>query len=165
MNKNIIIIVGILIASIYCCTSTTSSNKSSSSIIAPQKEFVIPSQTPYVHSKSNIQEPTISNVEQNNFQEPKQQTSYPVCNQVHAGNSTTCIIEKAYCSYQPKIKGSPTFCNDGPYPKNIFTYLVWGNDLSNLSGHCIIVSGKVILYKGKPEIEAQSQSGFKGLCD
>jgi hypothetical protein len=93
------------------------------------------------------------------------QPNYPICSSVAVGKSTTCKVKKAYCSYQSKVKGKPTFCNDAPYPRHNFTYVVWGKDLSTLSGHCIIVTGKVVTYKGKPEISSQTNSSFKGYCD
>jgi hypothetical protein len=166
MNKNIVIIGVVLLAAVYCCTFTNSSSNSISQDTSPKKDIVYSSPTPYEEPPSNNKESFAIPEEQiNGNQEPQQQTNYPICSQVKGWTSTTCIIEKAYCSYQPKVKGKPTFCNDAPYPKNVFTYLVWGVDLSNLSGHCIIVSGKVVLYKGKPEIEAKTNSGYKGSCD
>jgi len=77
----------------------------------------------------------------------------------------TCRIQNAICSYKPSVKGSPTFCNDAVYPGNTFTYLVWGNDVSYLNNHCIVVQGNIKIYRGKPEIEANSNSGFVDYCD
>jgi hypothetical protein len=62
------------------------------------------------------------------------------------------MIDRSYCSYNKNLKGSPTFCNDAPYPTNNFTFLIWGEDLSRYDGKCLIVNGTVTLYKGKPEI-------------
>lgn len=75
-----------------------------------------------------------------------------------AGQKISCKIPRAYCSYQPSTSGSPTFCNDARYPNNDFTLLVWGEDWSDYDGACIIVSGYVSLYGGKPQIEASSRS-------
>lgn len=76
----------------------------------------------------------------------------------HIGERTSCQISRAYCSYEPGVKGAPTFCNDGRYPNYSFTLLVWGSNWSDLDGQCIVVSGLVVSYKGKPEIEATSRS-------
>jgi Bacterial SH3 domain len=75
----------------------------------------------------------------------------------HIGEFVSCKIPRAYCSYQPGVSGSPTFCNDAPYPNNNFTLVVWGSDYSNYNGKCIIVSGLVTRYNGKPQIAAQNQ--------
>ena len=91
--------------------------------------------------------------------------TYPACSQASAGSSTTCRIDHAYCSYQPNVSGNPTFCNDAPYPNNDFTFLVWGQDWSDLDGRCLIVTGTVSLYKGMPQIEAQSRSQVMEYCD
>jgi len=85
------------------------------------------------------------------------------CYEANLGN-VICKISKAYCSYKPNIKGSPTFCNDAPYPSHGFTLLVWGKDWSKFNGKCLIVTGYNHLYKGKPEIEATSESQVT-ICD
>ena len=73
-------------------------------------------------------------------------------------------IDRAYCSYRPDINGSPTFCNDAPYPAHNFTMLVWNQDWSDYDGRCICVYGRVILYRGKPEIVLESRSNVS-LCN
>jgi hypothetical protein len=83
----------------------------------------------------------------------------------YSSGFVTCRIQKAYCSYDSSTDGRPTFCNDGLYPKYSFTYIVWGNDVTYLNGHCIIVKGKIEIYKGKPEITWQDNSGFVEFCD
>ena len=74
------------------------------------------------------------------------------------GEIVTVQIDRAYCSYRPDINGSPTFCNDAPYPTHDFTMLVWDQDWSDYDRRCICVYGKVTPYKGKPEIVLESQS-------
>jgi hypothetical protein len=88
---------------------------------------------------------------------------YPSCSQVSAGQDVTCMIERSYCSYKKSVKGFPTFCNDAPYPSNNFTFLVWGEDLSRYNGKCLIVTGSVKLYQGKPEIIGTESS--ISICD
>jgi RNA polymerase-binding transcription factor DksA len=68
------------------------------------------------------------------------------------GEYAFCKIPVAYCSYQPGETGSPTFCNDRPYPNNAFTLVVWGDDWSDYDGRCILVDGIVTTYNGKPQI-------------
>ncbi len=88
---------------------------------------------------------------------------YPSCDQVSIGQTTTCMIERSYCSYKKSIKGSPSFCNDAPYPTNLFTFLAWGEDLSGYNGKCLIITGEVKLYQGKPEIIGTESS--ISICD
>lgn len=73
-------------------------------------------------------------------------------------------IDRAYCSYRSDVKGSPTFCNDAPYPTHDFTMLVWGQDRSDYDGRCICVYGRVTPYEGKPQIVLESRSDVS-LCD
>jgi hypothetical protein len=75
-----------------------------------------------------------------------------------SGSYVSCEIPRAYCSYQPKTRGSPTFCNDARYPNHNFTLVVWESDWSYLDGSCILVSGRVLIYQGKPQIEVSSQN-------
>ena len=82
-----------------------------------------------------------------------------------SSGTVNCMIKKAYCSYQPSVKGQPTFCNDAPYPNHSFSYIVWGSDVSYLNGHCILIYGKIEYYNGKPEISWQNNNGFDGYCD
>lgn len=81
-----------------------------------------------------------------------------LCSQAKVGQVTTCMIERGYCSYKPSVKGSPTFCNDRQYPMHTFTFLAWGEDLSAYNGSCMIVSGLVKLYDGKPQIVGSGSS-------
>lgn len=76
----------------------------------------------------------------------------------YAGEYLSVRINRAYCSYQPSIEGSPTFCNDAPYPNHDFTLLVWESDWSSLDGACLIVTGLVTIFQGKAEIVVSSTS-------
>ena len=82
----------------------------------------------------------------------------------YVGDFISCRINRAYCSYRPSVGGSPTFCNDAPYPNHDFTLLVWGSDWSDFDGKCIIVKGLVTIYQGKPQIEATNRSQVSN-CD
>ncbi len=75
-----------------------------------------------------------------------------------AGEWISCRVWVAYCSQHPEIDGSPTLCNDAPYPNSQFTLLVWESDWSDLNGKCIVVTGRVVLSGGKPQIVATSRS-------
>jgi hypothetical protein len=76
-------------------------------------------------------------------------------------------MEKTVCgtvasaTYAIRTKGRPTFLNlDQPYPKQIFTVLIWGSDRNKfknppetfLKGKRICVTGTIEDYRGKPEI-------------
>jgi len=89
-------------------------------------------------------------------------TDYPLCSSTTVGSETTCQIPRDFYSYKPGLKGSPTFCNDAHYPNHSFTLLVWGQDWSDYDGQCLIVSGMVTVYNGKPQIEAGSRSQVTG---
>lgn len=81
-----------------------------------------------------------------------------LCSQAQVGEEVTCRMPHAYCSYQPLVSGSPTFCNDAPYPTHAFTLLRWGEDWSYLDGKCLLVTGSIALYQGKLQIVAESIS-------
>ena len=80
------------------------------------------------------------------------------------GIKVECKIPVAHCSYQPATDGSPTFCNDAPYPNHNFALVVWDSDWSDLDGRCIIVSGNLKLFSGKPQIEVNDRSQIV-YCD
>ena len=75
--------------------------------------------------------------------------------------ATVCGIV-ANAKYVTTTRGTPTFLNlDKPYPNHIFTVVIWGSDRERfsyrpetLSGSRICVSGRIIQYRGKPEIIA-----------
>lgn len=82
----------------------------------------------------------------------------------HLEEPVKCKMPRAYCSYQPNINGSPTFCNDEPYPNNEFTSAIWGFDWSNTDGDCIIVEGIVSNYHGKPQIAFEADQVNVSPC-
>ena len=68
-------------------------------------------------------------------------------------------------AYAVRTKGRPTFLNlDQPYPKQIFTVLIWGSDRNkfqnspetSFKGKRICVTGIIEDYRGKPEIIVRS---------
>jgi len=80
------------------------------------------------------------------------------CALAGAGTFVTCRIGRAYCSYRQDINGDPTFCNDAPFPSHSFTLLVWGQNWSDYDGRCLLVTGQVTRFEGKPQIVATSRS-------
>jgi hypothetical protein len=68
--------------------------------------------------------------------------------------------------YAAGSKGQPTFLDlDEPYPKEIFTILIWGSDRSKFGtpetkyrDAQVCVNGKIELYRGVPEIIATEPS-------
>lgn len=78
----------------------------------------------------------------------------------HVGEVATVCGKVVSTHYASATKGQPTFLNlDEPYPKGIFTTLIWGNDRSKFGNpdskyrdtH-VCVTGKVSSYRGIPEI-------------
>jgi len=80
-------------------------------------------------------------------------------------------MEKTVCgtvasaTYAVRTKGRPTFLNlDQPYPKQIFTVVIWGSDRNKFQnppesffrGKRICVTGIIEEFRGKPEIIVRS---------
>ena len=74
------------------------------------------------------------------------------------GDHISCRIEKAVCDYLPSLEGSPTICNDQPYPDHNFALVAFGKDWSEYDGKCLIVSGHLKIDKGVLEIQASQRS-------
>jgi DNA/RNA endonuclease YhcR with UshA esterase domain len=79
----------------------------------------------------------------------------------YVGQKATVCGIVASATFSSRSKGQPTFLNlDQPYPRQIFTVVIWGKDRRYFSsppeiayrGKRICVTGLVELYKGKPEI-------------
>jgi hypothetical protein len=84
----------------------------------------------------------------------------PLCSDLSSqlGEHVLCRIERAYCDYRPDIDGSPTFCNDRPYPSHNFTLVAWEENWSDLDGSCILISGNLKTYRGVLQIQALNRS-------
>ena len=84
----------------------------------------------------------------------------------HVGEKTTVCGKVASTHFASGSKGQPTFLNlDEPYPKEIFTILIWGSERPKFGkpedtyrNKDICVTGKVISHKGVPEIIASETS-------
>jgi hypothetical protein len=91
---------------------------------------------------------------------PQQDTPIILCGDTSnkVGEFVTCKIDRAYCEFLPGTNGDPTFCNDAPYPNHNFTLVVFGQDWSDYDGKCIIISGTISAFDGKPQIETKNRA-------
>ncbi|SRR6266852_5433177 len=84
----------------------------------------------------------------------------------HVGEKATVCGNVASTHYATRSRGNPTFINlDKPYPNQIFTVLIWGNDRAKFgnpeqtySDKHICATGKISVYRGVPEIIAYDPS-------
>jgi hypothetical protein len=87
----------------------------------------------------------------------------------HVGEKATVCGDVVSTHYAARSRGNPTFLNlDKPYPDQVFTVVIWGNDRSKFgdpeqayrSKH-ICVTGKISDYKGVPQIVAYEPAQIK----
>jgi DNA/RNA endonuclease YhcR with UshA esterase domain len=82
----------------------------------------------------------------------------------HVGETATVCGNVVSTRYASSTKGQPTFLNlDKPYPNQIFTIVIWGNNRSKFgrpeveyNGKRICVTGKITEYRGVPEVIADA---------
>jgi hypothetical protein len=80
----------------------------------------------------------------------------------HIGDRATVCGKVVSTHYAKSSKGEPTFLNlDEPYPKEVFTILIWGSDRKKFGmpedeykGLRVCVTGKMTNYRSRPEIAA-----------
>jgi len=80
----------------------------------------------------------------------------------HVGERATVCGKVVSTRYADKSKGQPTFLNlDEPYPKQIFTIVIWGSDRPKFGepekryrDTSVCVTGKITSHRGTPEIAA-----------
>ena len=80
----------------------------------------------------------------------------------HIGEVATVCGTVASTNFAIRSKGQPTYLNlDRPYPTQVFTILIWGNDRpkfgtpeTTLMGKRVCATGTIKEYRGKPEIVA-----------
>ncbi len=80
----------------------------------------------------------------------------------HVGETRTVCGKVASTHYASGSKGQPTFLNlDEPYPKEVFTILIWGSDRAKFGtpetkykDARVCVTGKITSHREKPEIAA-----------
>lgn len=78
----------------------------------------------------------------------------------HIGEPAVVCGSVASAKFAFRSRGTPTFINlDEPYPNEVFTALIWGEDRpkfgrpeDTLYGKRICVSGIIGSYRGTPEI-------------
>lgn len=78
----------------------------------------------------------------------------------HYGETTTVCGEVVSTRYAESSKGQPTFLNvDKPYPNQIFTVVIWGENRGKFGkpeddykDKKICVTGRISAYAGSPEI-------------
>lgn len=81
----------------------------------------------------------------------------------HIGEKATVCGVVAGSHKATNSKGTPTFINlDERYPHQLFTILIWGDDLSKFSpspstwdGKHVCATGTISSYRGVPEIVAK----------
>ncbi len=84
----------------------------------------------------------------------------------HVGEVQTVCGKVASTHFASGSKGQPTFLNlDEPYPKELFTILIWGSDRAKFGAPetkyrdaKVCVTGKIGSYRGTPEIVATEPS-------
>lgn len=80
----------------------------------------------------------------------------------HIGERATVCGKVVSTHYASKTRGEPTFLNlDEEFPKQVFTIVIWGSDRPKFVqpeekylDKNVCVTGKVISYRGIPEIAA-----------
>ena len=78
----------------------------------------------------------------------------------HIGEQATVCGKVASSRYAATTRGKPTFLNlDKPYPTQIFTVLIWGENREKFGApeekyrdKQVCVTGKITEYRGAPEI-------------
>ena len=89
----------------------------------------------------------------------------PIDAHKYIGMEKTVCGTVASATYAIRSRGRPTFLNlDQPYPKQIFTVVIWGSDRNkfknppetSFKGKRICVTGIIESYRGKPEIVVRS---------
>lgn len=84
----------------------------------------------------------------------------------HVGERATVCGNVVSTHYAARTKGSPTFMNlDEPYPRQIFTILIWGSDRpkfgdpeAKYGNKRVCVTGLIKDYRGVPEVVAEQPS-------
>jgi hypothetical protein len=87
----------------------------------------------------------------------------------HVGEQATVCGKVASTRYASTTRGKPTFLNlDKPYPNQIFTVLIWGENREKFGtpeekyrDKQICVTGKITEYRGAPEIVVSDLQGIE----
>jgi hypothetical protein len=84
----------------------------------------------------------------------------------HVGERATVCGNVVSAHYAARTKGNPTFLNlDEPYPRQIFTILIWGSDRpkfgdpeNKYANKKVCVTGTIKDYRGVAEVVAEQPS-------
>src|SRR5271157_1533254 len=84
----------------------------------------------------------------------------------HVGERATVCGNVVSTHYAARSRGNPTFINlDEPYPRQIFTILIWGSDRPKFGDpeakygqKSVCVTGLLKDYKGVPEVIVEQPS-------
>jgi hypothetical protein len=82
----------------------------------------------------------------------------------HVGERATVCGKVASEHSATSSRGAPTFINlDAPYPNQVFTILIWGEDRQRIGdlpadGTRACATGPIQLYRGVPEIVVKNKS-------
>jgi hypothetical protein len=84
----------------------------------------------------------------------------------HIGEKATVCGNVISTRYSARTQGNPTFLNlDEPYPRQIFTILIWGSDRPKFgepevkyNNKRVCVTGVVKDYRGVPEVVVEQPS-------
>jgi hypothetical protein len=87
----------------------------------------------------------------------------------HIGEMATVCGTVVSSRFAASTKGQPTFLNlDQPYPNQVFTVLIWGNDRNKFGrpeidyqNAWVCASGKIVSYRGKAEIVVSDSSQLR----
>jgi DNA/RNA endonuclease YhcR with UshA esterase domain len=87
----------------------------------------------------------------------------------HVGEKATVCGKVVSTRYAVRSRGQPTFLNlDEPYPRQVFTVVIWGSDRANFGspevtyqGKKVCVKGNIEDYRGVPEIVASEAAQIK----
>lgn len=87
----------------------------------------------------------------------------------HIGEKATVCGTVASVKYASTTRGQPTFLNlDQPYPRQIFTIVIWGEDRrafsyapESLDGTSLCVTGLIKTYRGVPEIVIRTPTAIR----
>jgi hypothetical protein len=78
----------------------------------------------------------------------------------HTGETATVCGAVESAHFAPRSRGQPTFLDFGrPYPNELFTALIWGSERAKfgepektIQGTGACVTGRIELYRGRPEV-------------
>ncbi len=87
----------------------------------------------------------------------------------HIGEIATVCGKVVTTRYAASSRGGPTFLNlDKPYPEQVFTVVIWGDDRTKFGrpeddyrGKAICATGKIETYRGSPQIVASDPGQLK----